>query len=57
MITTKEKHKIIELPVDSSTNTNEMEKAIEKLKNYDGSLYGTLKWDKEKQEWVRKIFD
>jgi len=42
-------------PIDPSINEEEIN--IEDIfEDWDGSMYGSMSWDREKQKWVRKKF-
>jgi len=47
----KEK-KPIEVVFDTSTNEEDIN-IEEIIENWDGSAYGTMKWDHEKKKWVK----
>jgi hypothetical protein len=53
----QDKDKMIIIEADPSINDENVDTYIEELiKEWDGSAYGSMKWDHEKQKWVRVKF-
>ena len=50
----KDKDKLDIVESDPSINDDDLDVYIEELvKEWDGSMYGSIKWDHQKQRWVK----